>query len=49
MKGAIQMLEGGDNLTMPPNPFASTSSESINAGTSAMYLSQVLEVFSKSE
>jgi len=49
MKGAIQMLEEKDNLTMPPNPFASTSSESINAGTSAMYLSQVLEVFSKSE
>jgi serine/threonine protein kinase len=32
MKGAIQMLEEGDNLTMPPNPFASTSFESINAG-----------------
>jgi serine/threonine protein kinase len=39
MKGAIQMLEGGDNLTMPPNPFASTSSESINAVTLAMQLS----------
>ena len=30
MKIVVQMLEGDDNLTMPPNPFASTGTTSTN-------------------
>ena len=36
MQTVVQMLEGGeDNLTMPPNPFAATSSTRVNANTPA--------------
>ncbi|KAG2679579.1 hypothetical protein I3760_11G056500 [Carya illinoinensis] len=44
MKVAVQMLEGGDNLTMPPNPFASTNTTRTNARIPAMNVSQELEV-----
>ena len=45
MKVVVQMLEGdGDNLTMPPNPFASTSHTRINASTPARRLNLDLEV-----
>nr|XP_048330647.1 rust resistance kinase Lr10-like [Ziziphus jujuba var. spinosa] len=30
MKTVVQMLEGGDKLTMPPNPFASTGTKRMN-------------------
>ncbi|XP_050105635.1 rust resistance kinase Lr10-like isoform X4 [Malus sylvestris] len=38
MKEVVQMLEGGEILTMPPNPFASTSPARTNATTPARNL-----------
>ena len=50
MKVVVQMLEReGDNLTMPPNPFASTSPTRINASTLARHLNLDLEVIPKLE
>jgi hypothetical protein len=42
MKVVIQMLEGGHQLTMPPNPFASTNLTRMN-------LSQKLDVIPEQE
>ncbi|KAL4594841.1 hypothetical protein ACB092_12G048200, partial [Castanea dentata] len=45
MKVVVQMLEGeGDKLTMPPNPFASTSPTKINISMPARRLNQESEV-----
>ncbi|XP_040988508.1 rust resistance kinase Lr10-like isoform X2 [Juglans microcarpa x Juglans regia] len=49
MKVAVQMLEGGGNLTMPPNPFASTTTTRTNARTPAMDFRQELQVIPESE
>ena len=50
MKVGVQMLEGdGDNLTMPPNPFTSTSTTRINASTLARHLNLDLEVIPELE
>ncbi|KAK7847853.1 rust resistance kinase lr10 [Quercus suber] len=50
MKVVIQMLEReGDNLTMPPNPFSSTSPTRINASTLARHLNLDLEVIPELE
>ncbi|XP_042948101.1 rust resistance kinase Lr10-like isoform X4 [Carya illinoinensis] len=49
MKVAVQMLQGGDNLTMPPNPFASTNTTRTNARIPAMNVGQELEVIPESE
>ena len=50
MKVVVQMLEReGDNLTMPPNPFASTSPTRINASTLARHLNLDLEVIPELE
>ena len=39
MKVGVQMLEGdGDNLTMAPNPFASTGPTRINASMPTRHL-----------
>lgn len=35
MKVVVQMLEGGENLNMPPNPFASTDGTSANVSVPA--------------
>ena len=44
MKFGVQMMEGdGDNLKMPPNPFASTDPTRINASM----LARRLKVFLK--
>ncbi|XP_042948104.1 rust resistance kinase Lr10-like isoform X7 [Carya illinoinensis] len=40
IKVAVQMLQGGDNLTMPPNPFASTNTTRTNARIPAMNVGQ---------
>ena len=47
MKIVIQMLEGDENLTMPPNPFASTSTTSINTSRSRTPLQKELAVILK--
>ena len=48
MKVVIQMLEGGgDNLTMPSNPFASIDSTRINIRSCKRSLQQELAVISK--
>ena len=45
MKVGVQMLEGeGDNLKMPPNPFASTYPTRINASMPTRHLNLDLEV-----
>ena len=45
MKSVVQMLEGkGDKLTMPPNPFAPTSSRRVNESMPTRHLIQELEV-----
>ena len=50
MKVGVQMLEGdGDNLTMPPNPFTSTSTTRINASTPTRPLDLDLEVIPELE
>ncbi|KAK7827239.1 ring-h2 finger protein atl22 [Quercus suber] len=50
MKVVVQMLEReGDNLTMPPNPFASTGYTRINASTLAWRLNLDLEVIPELE
>ncbi|KAK7848907.1 rust resistance kinase lr10 [Quercus suber] len=50
MKVVVQMLEGGgDKLTMPPNPFASTGPTKINVNMPARRLNQELEVILESE
>ena len=51
MKVAVQMLEGaGNNLKMPPNPFASTSPTiRINASMPARRLNLDLEVIPELE
>ena len=50
MKVVVQMLEGeGDKLTMPPNPFASTSPTRVNVSMPARRLNQELEVILESE
>ncbi|XP_023873267.1 rust resistance kinase Lr10 [Quercus suber] len=49
MKSVVQMLEGkGDKLTMPPNPFASTSSRRVNESMPTRHLIQELEVIPES-
>ncbi|KAK7827213.1 putative ring-h2 finger protein atl21a [Quercus suber] len=50
MKVVVPMLEGeGDKLTMPPNPFASTSPTRINVSMLSRRLNQELEVILESE
>ncbi|XP_035543558.1 rust resistance kinase Lr10-like, partial [Juglans regia] len=49
MKVAVQMLEGGDNLIMPPNPFATTATTRTNARIPAMDFRQELQVIPESE
>ena len=47
MKLVVQMLEGEDNLTMPPNPFASTSPTNTNTSRSRTPLQKELAVISE--
>jgi serine/threonine protein kinase len=50
MKIVTQMLEGGNELTMPPNPFASTNPTRMNANMLARgRLKQKLDVISEQE
>ena len=52
MKTVVQMLEGegeGDNLTMPPNPFSSTTPTSTTASRPPRPLQQELEIISELE
>ena len=50
VKSVVQMLEGkGDKLTIPPNPFASTSSRRVNESMPTSRLIQELEVIPKSD
>ncbi|KAB2614551.1 receptor-like protein kinase [Pyrus ussuriensis x Pyrus communis] len=49
MKEVVQMLEGGENLTMPPNPFASTGPARTNATTPARNQNIQLEVIAELE
>ncbi|KAB2614549.1 hypothetical protein D8674_042255 [Pyrus ussuriensis x Pyrus communis] len=49
MKEVVQMLEGGENLTMPPNPFASTGPTRTNATTPARNLNIQLEAITELE
>ncbi|KAI5344201.1 hypothetical protein L3X38_012078 [Prunus dulcis] len=49
MKAVIQMLEGGECLTMPPNPFASTGAAGTNASTAARNLNIQLEAIPELE
>ncbi|XP_050385664.1 rust resistance kinase Lr10-like [Argentina anserina] len=48
MKGVVQMLEGGETLTMPPNPFASQGSTG-SANTPARRLNLQLEAIAELE
>ncbi|XP_050247193.1 rust resistance kinase Lr10-like isoform X2 [Quercus robur] len=49
VKSVVQMLEGkGDKLTIPPNPFASTSSRRVNESMPTRHLIQELEVIPES-
>ncbi|VVA39921.1 PREDICTED: rust resistance kinase Lr10 [Prunus dulcis] len=49
MKAVVQMLEGGESLTMPPNPFASTGAAETNASTAARNLNIQLETIPELE
>jgi hypothetical protein len=50
MKIVTQMLEGGNELTMPPNPFGSTYPTRMNANMLARgRLKQKLDVISEQE
>ncbi|XP_021800291.1 rust resistance kinase Lr10-like [Prunus avium] len=49
MKAVIQMLEKGENLTMPPNPFASTGAAQTNASRPARNLKIQLEAIPELE
>ncbi|KAL6226359.1 hypothetical protein ACLB2K_000321 [Fragaria x ananassa] len=49
MKGVVQMLEGGENLTMPPNPFASQGPAGTSASTPAKRLNLQLEPIAELE
>ncbi|XP_061341669.1 rust resistance kinase Lr10-like [Gastrolobium bilobum] len=50
MKAVVQMLEGdGENLEMPPNPFASTSATRTSARFGTLRLNQELDVISEIE
>nr|XP_008373800.3 rust resistance kinase Lr10-like [Malus domestica] len=49
MKEVVQMLEGGEILTMPPNPFASTGPARTNATTPARNLKIQLEAIAELE
>ncbi|KAG6656008.1 hypothetical protein CIPAW_05G256500 [Carya illinoinensis] len=49
MKVVIQMLGGGEELNMPPNPFTFKDPIDINARMPTKYLSQGLEVIPESE
>ncbi|KAL6125537.1 hypothetical protein ACLB2K_073593 [Fragaria x ananassa] len=49
MKGVVQMLEGGENLTMPPNPFASQGPAGTSASTPARRLNLQLEPIAELE
>ncbi|KAJ9139770.1 hypothetical protein P3X46_030474 [Hevea brasiliensis] len=49
MKVVVQMLEGGDELTMPPNPFASGGPMKTDAGMRGKRLYQELEVITEVE
>ncbi|KAL6187487.1 hypothetical protein ACLB2K_038885 [Fragaria x ananassa] len=49
MKGVVQMLEGGENLTMPPNPFASQGPAGTTASTPARRLNLQLEPIAELE
>ena len=47
MKVAVQMLEGREELTMPPNPFASTAPSITNTKTVARRIALELEAISE--
>ncbi|WOH09100.1 hypothetical protein DCAR_0728555 [Daucus carota subsp. sativus] len=49
MKHVIQMLQGDDCPTMPPNPFSSTSSKDVNAAAPSRVFTKELEDISESE
>ncbi|KAM5551354.1 hypothetical protein ABKV19_026268 [Rosa sericea] len=49
MKGVVQMLEGGENLTMPPNPFSSQGPTGTSASTPARRLNLQLEAIAELE
>ncbi|XP_050385666.1 rust resistance kinase Lr10-like [Argentina anserina] len=49
MHGVVQMLEEGENLNMPPNPFASQGSTGTNTTTPARKLNPHLEVICELE
>ncbi|CAL8119279.1 unnamed protein product [Prunus armeniaca] len=49
MKAVVQMLEGGESLTVPPNPFASTGAAGTNASTAARNLNIQLEAIPELE
>ncbi|KAK7831919.1 ring-h2 finger protein atl22, partial [Quercus suber] len=50
VKSVVQMLEGkGDKLTIPPNPFASTSSRRVSENMPTKRLIQELEVIPESD
>ncbi|XP_004287327.1 PREDICTED: glycerophosphodiester phosphodiesterase protein kinase domain-containing GDPDL2-like [Fragaria vesca subsp. vesca] len=49
MKGVVQMLEGGENLTMPPNPFASQGPAGTSASTPVKRLNLQLEPIAELE
>ncbi|KAL1809029.1 hypothetical protein ACET3Z_026019 [Daucus carota] len=49
MKLVIQMLQGEDCPTMPPNPFSSTSSKDVNAAAPSRVFTKELEDISESE
>nr|XP_028960667.1 rust resistance kinase Lr10-like [Malus domestica] len=49
MNEVVQMLEGGENLTMPPNPFASTGPARANATAPAKNLNIQLEAIAELE
>ncbi|KAL6320796.1 hypothetical protein AAG906_008796 [Vitis piasezkii] len=49
MKIVVQMLEGGDKLTMPPNPFASTVPTKTNLSKPRRVFQQELAIISELE
>ena len=49
MNIVVQMLEGGDKLTMPPNPFASTVSTKTNLSKLRRVFQQELTIISEVE
>ncbi|CAL8118213.1 unnamed protein product [Prunus armeniaca] len=49
MRAVVQMLEGGESLTVPPNPFASTGVAGTNGSTAARNLNIQLEAIPELE